>query len=129
MAYFDKGNKTTRIILLKKFDCKCAYCGDELSIDTLHIDHIIPLRRTKYPRFSDPDQIKGENTLENCNPACLTCNCSKSYYDLEEWRGKMYEDYDRIGVAFPRYKILKKLGLIVETYNPIVFYFEKHNNG
>lgn len=54
--------------VLAKFaalEFRCTYCGTQCSMDSLHIDHIVPLKKG------------GPHNLENVTPACSGCNCSK----------------------------------------------------
>lgn len=59
-----------RIILIKAFNYKCAYCSKNLA-NTL--DHIIPLKLIK------------TNLLMNMLPACKTCNSAKSHISIYEF--------------------------------------------
>jgi 5-methylcytosine-specific restriction endonuclease McrA len=43
----------------------CSYCGVNVGIDKLTIDHIIPLGSG------------GQNTIDNVTPACWPCNLNK----------------------------------------------------
>lgn len=51
------------------FDGRCAYCGKPGAT----IDHIIPISRG------------GRDALDNVQPACRRCNCSKGARLLSEW--------------------------------------------
>ena len=59
-------------ILLKNNNL-CAYCGKELTVEFMTVDHVLPLARG------------GGNKIENLVPACLECNRSKSTMTLEEY--------------------------------------------
>lgn len=52
----------------------CAYCGQSLTQQNAHIDHI------------QPKSTGGGNELENLNLACASCNTSKSDKTLEDYR-------------------------------------------
>lgn len=58
------------------FNNQCAYCGmneekhKALFNGQLHKEHVLN---------------NGSNELDNCVPACKTCNCSKYDYDIDEW--------------------------------------------
>lgn len=56
--------------LKKKFDNKCAICGEE---KPLTIDHIIPISRG------------GTNWIENIQPLCGSCNYSKRDMLMDEY--------------------------------------------
>jgi hypothetical protein len=58
----------------KKFNGHCSYCGKEISIKEMQIDHI------------QPRIFGGTNNLDNLNPSCRPCNLYKSNCNLEEFR-------------------------------------------
>lgn len=122
-TYYDTGNKNVRDIVLKKFDSHCAYCGCEITLRTMHIDHIVPLQRNSYgSRF-------GDNTIENYNPACMPCNISKASFDLETWRKELALKIMRIERDSSTFRNLKRFGLVAVIKNTVEFYFERSSNG
>jgi hypothetical protein len=58
------------------FDSSCAYCGmseekhKEIMHQQLHKEHVV---------------FNGSIYLDNCVPACRTCNSKKWEHDMEEW--------------------------------------------
>lgn len=56
--------------VLKEFDYKCAYCGEE---DDLEKEHFIPVSKD------------GSYTIDNIIPSCKRCNRSKYNRDFFEW--------------------------------------------
>ncbi len=54
-----------------EYDQRCAYCFRKPK--RLTLDHVVPLIRG------------GSNAIENCVPACATCNSSKGPKDLRVW--------------------------------------------
>ena len=58
---------------LEEYNYKCAYCGCELSSDTITVDHRIPLSRG------------GTNYIGNLVPACKSCNSKKHTKTSEEY--------------------------------------------
>lgn len=71
-----KGTHTLQdeIDLFKRYDNKCAYCGNKQQ----GIDHVIPIRRG------------GLNTIDNLLPCCLSCNSKKKNKLLSEWKPELY---------------------------------------
>lgn len=51
---------------------RCAYCGSD---ERVGLDHVVPLK------------LGGEHSIENCIPACWTCNQKKSAIPPEELSG------------------------------------------
>lgn len=61
------------LLLLQK--CKCAVCHESLKA-RYHVDHIMPLA------------LGGDNSPENLQLLCPTCNCSKGARDPVEFMQK-----------------------------------------
>ena len=113
--------KKERQEVYEKYDGKCAYCGRELK-KGWHADHIKPVERhiiTKKMLRADRDVI------ENINPCCPSCNIHKHSDDLEEFRRRIEYHIEAMNKRSTQYKFLKKFGLIEETGEKVVFYFEK----
>ena len=60
--------------LFKKYDGHCAYCGKEITIKSMQIDHIKPVC------------FGGDNEFQNLNPACKDCNLYKGACSIETFR-------------------------------------------
>ena len=61
-------SKAMRQKVLDKYGGRCAYCGKELDLKTLRVDHLHPHYRG------------GEDSFENYMPACYQCNFYKSTF-------------------------------------------------
>lgn len=73
-------SKKTREIVYNKYKGHCAYCGCELSISEMQIDHIDSRFLAQY----HGKEIN--NSIGNLMPACRMCNFYKSSSDLEGFR-------------------------------------------
>lgn len=113
------GKKLIRKTVLDKFKSRCAYCGDKITIQSLTIDHIIPKRRGM------DSEVKGPDHLDNYNPACQSCNMSKSSMDLEKWRHELKLKTDRLIKNNASFRILIRYKLLKIKNTTIVFHFEK----
>jgi hypothetical protein len=61
-------------IILKKYGYKCVYCGASLTLETAHIDHVVPIHKG------------GTDDWKNLVSACHTCNLSKgAKFIFSEW--------------------------------------------
>lgn len=72
------------IRLLRRFDYRCAYCGERT--EKLTRDHVVPLSRG------------GTHSIGNILPACWPCNSSKRASTLTEWKRRLL----RQGLPVPR---------------------------
>jgi hypothetical protein len=97
----------------KKYDCKCAYCGNDLEYNKLQVDHI------------DAKFLGGKDDIINYNPSCRECNFYKSTFTIDEFREQISTILDRVKKPFI-VRLAIKYGLI--SFKPFdrLFYFEKH---
>lgn len=64
---------TEFIELCKALDFRCQGCGEIFFLNWLEEDHIVPLSRG------------GDDSIDNIQPLCKSCNSSKSDKMIEEW--------------------------------------------
>ncbi len=69
--------------LYNEFDGRCVKCGAYLPIEKMTDDHIVPV------------SAGGLNTIDNIQPMCLSCNCSKGCKTID-YRQDFF-------VRFPQY--------------------------
>lgn len=119
-------DKNTRILILNKFNNKCAYCGVDLTIKNLTVDHIIPKRRGAN-RYELSQHGRGSDDIDNYNPCCYSCNSSKSTFSIEKWREEISKKHKRLLRDNSSYRLLNRFGLIKINTN-VIFYFEIFNN-
>jgi len=125
------GNKLkpeTKLNVFNKYKGKCAYCGVEININKMHIDHIEP----KYRGWNNEElikynKVKGKDSIDNFNPSCISCNCSKSTYSIEEWRNQLKHKIICLRRDVSNFRILERFGLISVNKIEIEFYFEKES--
>lgn len=123
-------SKSERQKVFQKYGGKCAYCGCELQ-KRWHADHIEPIvRDSKWNRdkcrFEQTGTCrKPENeTLENYNPACASCNILKGSFQLADFRRIIGQFINSLNQYSNQYKFAKKYGLVTETGAEVKFYFE-----
>lgn len=125
-------SKQKRIEIHSKYNGKCAYCGDNIMLKDMQVDHIIPQDRyiqSVKNKFRIPDFLKhltemDMNHDDNLNPACRVCNKWKSSHDLELFRRELGEQVKRLNSYSSNYRMAKKYDQVEETNKPITFYFE-----
>jgi hypothetical protein len=105
--------KSDREKVYKKYNGRCAYCGKEIDIHQMQVDHITPKHNG------------GEDALENYNPACRRCNHYKRGGGIEYLRTLIKTLHERIQ---QQYIVMVGLDFGIIELKPFdgKFYFEKH---
>lgn len=98
--------------VFNKFEGRCAYCGNQITIDNMTVDHKVP--RSK----------GGSVCLKNCLPSCKRCNELKADGTIGEMRSKI-ENLNKTIKKNKEYQMLKKYGLISILDEPVLFLYEK----
>lgn len=115
-----------RLSILNRFDNKCSYCGCALCLKNLSVDHLIPKRRGSNQEKFNYNEV---NDVNNFIPCCKSCNSSKGSMILEVWRKELELKINRLLEHSSTYRAAIKFNLVAPTNNPVIFYFEKFNNG
>lgn len=106
-------SKDIRQKVYDMYNGHCAYCGCELELKDMQIDHIIP----KY--------LGGEDDIVNYRPSCRMCNFYKGTNSVESFRRNLTDMLMR-NVRRPfQYRMALKYGLVKEDVKPIIFYYEQ----
>jgi 5-methylcytosine-specific restriction endonuclease McrA len=129
--------KINRQEVYNKCGGHCAYCGEEITIKEMQVDHIIPVSffsdhirsNKRVPKFLSHLKGTDVNHIDNLFPSCRVCNKWKSAFDLEFFRSELSEQVRRLNDYSSNYRIAKRYGIINEVNIPIVFYFEKISMG
>lgn len=109
--------------ILAKYDGHCAYCGKELELRDMQIDHQIP-KSYNYRMIGlfQQDTLYCEQ-YENLFPACRRCNHYKRDDTLEQFRLKMKTLHERIMDIYI-VKVAIDFGIVkIEPFDG-KFYFE-----
>ena len=95
--------KIDRKLVYDKCDGHCAYCGVEITIKQMQVDHIEPHWHTLTENEAERAKIKkGSHDLENLNPSCSRCNKWKSTYSLEVFRNVVAVSYTHLTLPTKR---------------------------
>lgn len=65
-----------------KYDGHCAYCGKKLNTKEFQVDHLIPIQRERFGKYTE-DQLE---RFDNYMPTCRRCNHYKRAHSLETFR-------------------------------------------
>lgn len=121
--------KKERQLVFDKYGGKCAYCGCELQ-KGWHVDHIQPA----FHNWSDEEvnrflkQDRGENSIENYNPACPRCNRWKGTWSIEQFRNEISLQLERLERDSAPFRMARDYGLIKTTDIEVKFYYETLSN-
>lgn len=66
-----QSSKDIRAFILGRDRSRCVYCGKGLQVETMTLDHFVPIRNG------------GTNYVKNLVTACSTCNRRKSHEPIE----------------------------------------------
>lgn len=114
--------KSIREQVYRKYNGHCAYCGCELEMKDMQVDHIQPKFRN-CERWHQHEI--GSDDIDNLNPSCRMCNYYKRMKDLENFRDNLSDMLMR-NVRRPfDYRLALKYGLVKEDVKRVEFYFEK----
>jgi hypothetical protein len=108
-----KLTKSERREVYDKMHGHCAYCGCEITMQQMQIDHVVALRRG------------GADALDNMFPACRSCNHYKDTLTLEDFRDSVQKFPAVLMRDSVTYKNAVRYGLVIPNPGKVVFYFEK----
>ena len=106
-------SKDMRREVYEMYGGHCAYCGKEIDIKEMQVDHI----QSVY--------LGGVDELENYRPACRSCNFYKSTMSVEGLREQLGLIVGRLEKLFI-FRLALAYGVIQLTGRPVKFYFEEH---
>lgn len=104
-----------------KYDKHCAYCGKEITTKDFQVDHLIPVQRERFGKYTE-EQLE---RFENYMPACRRCNNYKRAHSLEVFRKYIEEIPRKLKERNYIYKVGLDYNLIEEHPKKIEFYFEQ----
>lgn len=117
-----KLSKPERQRIYTKTNGHCAYCGREIALQQMQVDHVIPME------FYDAYKSIGQdlNDIGNLLPACRSCNNYKHALTLDKFRAALERMPDVLARDNVTYRNAVRFGLVTPTPHPVVFYFERY---
>ena len=103
---------TERAEVYAKCGGHCAYCGAEIPIGAMQVDHVRPLA------------LGGADEMDNYFPACRSCNHYKSTMGLNGFRDSVERWPEVLARDSVTYKNAVRFGMVVPMDKKVVFYFE-----
>lgn len=120
--------KINREEVYNKCNGHCAYCGVNITIKQMQVDHVKPLYRNDSVTTLEVWGVeRGTNDINNLLPSCSRCNKWKSTYSLEMFRNIVESSIDRLQRDTPNYRLAKDYGLITVEKKPVIFFFERNS--
>lgn len=117
--------KINRQQVYEKHNGHCAYCGIEIDIKQMQVDHIIPRWN-----FHESKALYSLNDMQNLNPSCRSCNNYKGGNPLHVFRKYVEQQIEILRRDRPTFRMAERFGLIQCLPQKVVFHFEKiENNG
>lgn len=110
--------KIVRQQVYEKYNGHCAYCGCELDIKDMQVDHVDSVYRADY------EGRVASNEIENLMPSCRQCNYYKGTTTIDEFREKITHLTRIVLIAFPA-RLAQKYGIVQVNEWDGKFYFEK----
>jgi hypothetical protein len=118
--------KINRQEVYDKCSGHCAYCGTEITMKQMQVDHKEPLFRNSSDKELEWYKRKrGTNDIDNLLPSCPRCNRWKSTFTLESFRDIVQTSLDRLERDTPNFRLAKDYGLLTITEKKVIFYFER----
>lgn len=130
---FIKTMKIDRNKVFEKYKGKCAYCGKDIDMKELQVDHIIPKStfsfhmqtRHKVPSFLSHLKEGDVNNIDNLHPSCSVCNLYKLNFSLEDFRNELTSLMDYLENKSRKFKLAKRYNFVEsKEVKPIKFFFE-----
>lgn len=117
--------KKTRIEVYNKYKGHCAYCGKEIEYKDMQVDHLIPVQRERFKKYSE-DEIE---CFENYMPTCRRCNNYKRAHSLEAFRQMIEEIPSKLFRDNYIYKVGLDYGMLETHEHKVKFFFEQVAEG
>lgn len=107
-------NKKLREQVYQKYGGRCAYCGKEITLKQMQVDHI------------HPQYLGGNDDYDNLNPSCRVCNNWKLTHSVEQFRYEIEMQIDRLRLRSANFRMAERYGLVEITRKPVIFWFESN---
>jgi CRISPR/Cas system Type II protein with McrA/HNH and RuvC-like nuclease domain len=121
--------KEERIIVYKKYNCRCAYCGKEITFKQMQVDHMSPKHLSWMNKvLFEGVVIDKTNDIENLMPSCRRCNHYKRGDTVESFRKSMLTLHERIAAHYIN-KVAIDFGMMIIKPFSGKFYFESGDAG
>jgi 5-methylcytosine-specific restriction endonuclease McrA len=116
--------KVDRQLIYEKYDGHCAYCGQEIALKQMQVDHYYPkCEPSLAEHFGGLTDV---NHIDNLMPSCRQCNHYKRADQPKSWRVTMATLHQRIEKIYIN-RVGVNFGMVTIKPWDGKFYFEKIN--
>ena len=124
-------SKAVRQQVYDKYGGHCAYCGREIKMSEMQVDHATAFAQQWYAKKEKCEEVAqmiaddSINDLSNLMPACRACNFYKGINDIDGLRRRILTDLEHTCRSTFQTRLAMQYGMI--EYKPWdgKFYFER----
>lgn len=121
--------KIDRQLIYQKFNGRCAYCGKEITLKQMQVDHIEPINRGySKDEFVRYNKKQGSDEYDNLNPSCARCNRWKSNFTIEQFRNEISQQVERLKRDSSAFRMASDYFLVIHGRSKVIFHFEAEND-
>ena len=123
-------SKAMRKMVYEKYHGHCAYCGKEIEMKDMQVDHITPIAYSIYGPRQQAEKVRqmfedgSINGIDNLMPACRACNFYKGINDIEHFRQRIFSELDHTCRSSFQTRLAMQYGMIEYKTWDGKFYFE-----
>ena len=114
-------SKKVREAVYNKYEGHCAYCGKVLKPKDFQVDHLIPVQRERFGKYTEEELERFENYM----PTCRRCNHYKRAHSLETFRKMIEKIPSKLFRDSYIYKVVLDYHLLEAHDHKIIFFFEQ----
>ena len=117
--------KIDRKAVYDKYGGRCAYCGREITMKSMQVDHRLPKSIYEAPATMGLiDGLDSIDDFDNLMPSCRRCNQYKSTMSVEAFRKQIETIPQKLGKREFIYKVGIDYGFYDDKPRKVTFYFE-----
>lgn len=124
-------SKPIRKLVFDKYNGHCAYCGKEIALKEMQVDHAIAYAQSIYGPKESRDRVgqmiadDSINSIDNLMPSCRPCNFYKGGWDIEAFRLRIKETLEHTCCSSFQSRLAMQYGILEFKPWDGKFYFEK----
>ena len=127
-------SKELRKQVYDKYNGCCAYCGKEITLKEMQVDHATAYAQSIYGLKESMDRVEqmiaddSINSIDNLMPACRQCNFYKGGLDIENFRNRIKDTLENTCRSPFQVRLAMQYGIMTFKEWDGKFYFEKVEN-